>query len=1146
MPEVTPSEPSQPRVIAPTYAFDPNGIYADPHVQAWATHYANGGTDLAGASYFISIPGLTDNGPETVQSPVRENVPLVPSAPVAPPSPEDPASALARPHGPRNFQARPKQRSKGLLGLLEFLHITRKPRSASVTPWVANTGPTVVNGPIDPSGSGQNTKRQEKGSQLAIRNNVDGSGDWSSSSSSLSQEEHNPPKPHYEAFSSLASSLTSSPPDRSFKQDQPPSYESVFNQTPPITYPSGKVSFSPYVHFGSDGTSSLGQSSQRPLPFPQSASPSAYSDAKHTDLKSSPKVEPQELYSDVEDAVGNAPLEIASVLGLSDDPRVREALQADEEVIAGLLHHVSQSDSDLEEVLALLDDDAQNFLNVVQDVLDRGFFLGDPAEGLKARRLLVKLSSTCYKLPSKLFIEGVELSDAHATFGGGFGDVFRASYKGQAVALKRMRIFQRDPNLPSIRRRFCQEALTWQSLKHAYIVPFLGIVAEGFPTALCLVSPWMRNGTVLKYLADNGRVNVNKRLYEISQGLAYLHSQHIVHGDLRGSNILINDDWQACLTDFGLTVFNDATPATYTSRHEGSVRWMAPELYFPQSFGLDRFRLTPASDIYALGCVCLELYTGRSPFHDIFQDPAIVLKVTEGKRPERPSGSEAMPDELWKLVESCWGHQFNDRPHIDTVVDIMSTLSYPFLQPLHILASPMDILTPIQEKVDLGSQKRVHFDVPDSSGSTTSLGSTSVQTLPSFPSSESFSITTSMLASPTSPSEGPEYYGPESDGSSSATDLFDNDSKDDESTISSTSRDDLDLFFNPQLLVSPRKSRPSNEPRVNYSYGRGIGEAAGIWDLEPECDEQLCWDISLLSAAALCLRTRIMKYTNVRNGVSYPSSFNGKDIIATLRVCIEEEHDDTDSPLPLESLVLDIARSLQRQFLFCEVGSLEWGDSEETVYHSEERIYRFLDDQDDSLSTNTEDEVPTGVIPMLTHCYSPTCSDDWPCFSHACPRWGKAQPSQPESSQPATVGSKMKPSGAMIPSTRPADITLLLDRVRDTGRTPHPVKSVPDNLLSSLDDPVRPQVASTGSEGDLLDNYWQLTEKMDTAFDTKFELKQFSQEVIARVDSIADSSHHSEPLRFQYKFKWVLALCMSFPLAYLLSLNLPSLLDCIR
>ncbi|KAG7444959.1 uncharacterized protein BT62DRAFT_201423 [Guyanagaster necrorhizus] len=142
---------------------------------------------------------------------------------------------------------------------------------------------------------------------------------------------------------------------------------------------------------------------------------------------------------------------------------------------------------------------------------------------------------------------------------------------------------------------------------HACIVPFLGTVAEEFPSALCLVSPWMRNGTVLKYLADNGGVNVDKRLYGIHK------------------------DWPIW----------------------GSVRWMAPELYFPQSFGLDRFRLMPASDIYALGCVCLELYTGRAPFHDILHGPSVVLKVTEGKRPERPSGSEAISDELWKLVESC-------------------------------------------------------------------------------------------------------------------------------------------------------------------------------------------------------------------------------------------------------------------------------------------------------------------------------------------------------------------------------------------------------------------------------------------------------------------------------------------------------------
>jgi serine/threonine protein kinase len=96
-------------------------------------------------------------------------------------------------------------------------------------------------------------------------------------------------------------------------------------------------------------------------------------------------------------------------------------------------------------------------------------------------------------------------------------------------------------------------------------------------------------------------------LFEIAQGLAYLHSQNVIHGDLRGSNVLVDDDWHAVLADFGLAVFSDATAATHTSHHGGSVRWMGPELHYPQSCGLENFTRTFASDCYSFAFVCIEV-----------------------------------------------------------------------------------------------------------------------------------------------------------------------------------------------------------------------------------------------------------------------------------------------------------------------------------------------------------------------------------------------------------------------------------------------------------------------------------------------------------------------------------------------------------
>ncbi|KAJ7938157.1 kinase-like domain-containing protein, partial [Mycena leptocephala] len=291
-------------------------------------------------------------------------------------------------------------------------------------------------------------------------------------------------------------------------------------------------------------------------------------------------------------------------LGLANDPKLRGAVRADDETIATLLVSIFNSKSAEEAVLCLEGDSAQYFLDVVQDMLDKGFLL-EQEHSRMAHRIIRKLSEACDRLPSSLFITGVSGREEHPTFGGGYGDIFRASHSSKPVALKRMRHFLRGSDLRRIRLKFCREALVWKDLHHQHILPFLGIDRDSFPSSFCMVSPWMEHGTVVTYLKDHGHANVGKLLYEISQGLQYLHSRNIVHGDLRGANILINEAWSACLADFGLSIFSDITSSMSTNRG-GSLYWMAPELLDPDRFGT-KFIRTPATDVYAFGCVCLEV-----------------------------------------------------------------------------------------------------------------------------------------------------------------------------------------------------------------------------------------------------------------------------------------------------------------------------------------------------------------------------------------------------------------------------------------------------------------------------------------------------------------------------------------------------------
>ncbi|KAJ6489033.1 kinase-like domain-containing protein [Mycena sanguinolenta] len=285
-----------------------------------------------------------------------------------------------------------------------------------------------------------------------------------------------------------------------------------------------------------------------------------------------------------------------------------------------------------------------------------------------ARRFLVALSETCDLLPSSLMIHGLRNTTKDPVSGGAFADVYKEQLRGNWVALKRLRVFGTDgAENVEIRRKFCREALIWKNLDHDYVLPFLGVDSQSFPGFFCMVSPWMDRGPIVTAKGGPETDRIPVLMHEIAVGLHYLHSQNVVHGDLRGANILLDDQGHIRLSDFGLAVFADG-PLAPTNRG-GSTRWMAPELLDPSSCGLEVFQRTFASDVYSFACVGLELYTGKPPFADEqLPEGAVLLKVVKGDRPKCPS---IIPDWCNHIITKCWSHIPVNRLGTETIIELI-------------------------------------------------------------------------------------------------------------------------------------------------------------------------------------------------------------------------------------------------------------------------------------------------------------------------------------------------------------------------------------------------------------------------------------------------------------------------------------------
>ena len=145
---------------------------------------------------------------------------------------------------------------------------------------------------------------------------------------------------------------------------------------------------------------------------------------------------------------------------------------------------------------------------------------------------------------------------------------------------------------------------------------------------------------------------------------------------------------------------------------------MSPELIAPEQFGSKKSRPTKTSDCYALGMVIYEIISGNLPFHE-HADLAVFVKVLKGDRPTRRA---RFTNDLWKMLESCWTPQPNDRPSIGDVLRCLEAVSISSEGPLGV-----DEETEGYSDQDSGSSSfSVGYDCDANAGSVPDLSRLSV------------------------------------------------------------------------------------------------------------------------------------------------------------------------------------------------------------------------------------------------------------------------------------------------------------------------------------------------------------------------------------------------------------------------------------
>ncbi|GAB1522457.1 hypothetical protein RhiTH_005575 [Rhizoctonia solani] len=168
----------------------------------------------------------------------------------------------------------------------------------------------------------------------------------------------------------------------------------------------------------------------------------------------------------------------------------------------------------------------------------------------------------------------------HPVSHGGFSDIYRGRLLDNAhVAIKVLRISATGitEDLKHFKHA-ARELHTWSKCAHPNVLSLLGL-AE-FRGRIGMISPWMTQGSLPRYLERTPDANRYNLCVQLCDGLSFMHQIGIIHGDLKGANVLISGDGIPVITDFGNSLYSNQSIefTKTTSSNSLTLRWSASEL----------------------------------------------------------------------------------------------------------------------------------------------------------------------------------------------------------------------------------------------------------------------------------------------------------------------------------------------------------------------------------------------------------------------------------------------------------------------------------------------------------------------------------------------------------------------------------------